>query len=152
MNINEFKQLSENEANQLLKAPALITVLISTADGKIEAEETEWATKVVGYRDHVGDEDLFSYYTALEDDFSAKVKALVEEDHIGNQERIASLSRELEQLGPILGKINKHYADKLVVSWKSFAKSVAKSSGGLLGFGSISDQEEMLMDLHMIKY
>lgn len=152
MNINEFKQLSEKEANQLLKAPALITVLIATADGKIKVEEMEWAKKVVRYRDHIGDEDLFSYYTALEDDFPAQVQTLAEEDHIGNQERLASISRELEKLGPILAKINKHYAKKLMASWKSFAKSVAKSSGGLLGFGSISDQEEKLMDLHMINF
>ena len=48
MNINEFKQLSADESQLLIKAPALITVLIGASDGKIDAQETEWAEKVVG--------------------------------------------------------------------------------------------------------
>lgn len=152
MKVNEFQQLSESEVQLMLEAPALITVLIATADGEIDAKEINWGHKVVEYRDHVGDEHLFAYYQAVETAYDAQVKAIMEEKHVGNQEFIASLTERLEQTSPILKKINQLYAERLYKSWKSFAVQVAKSSGGFVGFGSISAQEKQLMDLHMIQF
>ncbi len=151
MNIKEFQQLSAEDAQQLLKAPALITVLIAAADGKVEKKETTWAGKVMSYREHIGDEDLFDYYHLADENFEAQVNDLLA-SATGNQEMIASVSKELEKVGKIMTKINKVYADKLMESWQSFARQIAKASGGFLGFGEISSQEEQLMDLHMIKY
>lgn len=150
MNINEFKQLSADEAQLLIKAPALITVLIGAADGKLDAKETEWAEKVVGYREHVGDEDLFSYYHAVEENFKTSLDTILSENVVGTQDRVARATAELENTSAILSKLNRHYAEKLLASWKSFAKQVAKASGGVLGFGSVSSQEEQLMNLPMI--
>ncbi len=152
MNINEFKQLSAEEAQSLLKAPALITVLIAAADGKIDPKETAWADKIVGYREHVGDEDLYNYYHAVDASFNTQLKTILAEEHVGNPELLASVSARLAKNSTILAKLNKHYADKLFASWKSFAKQIAKADGGFLGFGEIAAQEEHLMDLHMISY
>lgn len=151
MEIKEFQQLSSGEQQQLLKAPALITVLVAAADGKVDKKETQWASKVVGYRDSVGDEDLFDYYHAVAENYEAEVNGLLEAS-TGNQELLATVSDELSAMGSTLGKLNKTYADKLLDSWKSFAKQVAKASGGFLGFGDISAQEKQMMDLHMIQF
>jgi len=151
MEIKELQQLSSDEQQQLLKAPALITVLIAAADGKIDKKETEWANKVVGYRDTVGNEDLFDYYHAVGEKYESQVNDLLASE-VGVQALIASISDELAASNTALGKINKAYAEKLLESWKSFAKQVAKASGGFLGFGDISAQEKQLMDLHMIKF
>jgi hypothetical protein len=151
MEIKEFQQLSSGEQQQLLKAPALITVLIAAADGKVDKKETEWASKVIGYRDSVGDEDLFDYYHAVAENYQTQVNDLLASTS-GNQQLIATITDDLTAVGSTLGKLNKTYADKLYDSWKSFAKQVAKASGGFLGFGDISEQEKQLMDLHMIKF
>ncbi len=151
MNINEFKQLSADEAQLLIKTPALITVLIGASDGKVDAQETEWAEKVVNYREHVGDEDLFSYYHQVEETFKFNLDAILAENVVGAQDRIARTTVELEKVSTVLGKLNHHYAEKLLISWKSFATQVAKASGGFLGFGSVSTQEEHLINLPMIK-
>jgi hypothetical protein len=151
MNINEFKQLSEGDAQLLIKTPALITVLIAAADGKIEAQETKWAEKVVSYREHVGDDDLFSYYQAVEENFKTTLESILADDVVGSQDRVARVTAELEKISPILKSVNRYYAEKLLASWKSFAKQIAQSSGGFLGYGSVSSQEEHLMDLPMIQ-
>lgn len=151
MNINEFKQLSEKEAQLMFKAPALITIMIAASDGKIEAKETDWASKVVQYREHIGDEDLFSYYHVVEENFDHLLDSILAESVVGTQERVAKASADLEKTAAIFGKLNHHYAAKLLASWKSFAKQIAKASGGVLGFGSISAQEEHLIELPMIK-
>lgn len=151
MNINEFKHLSADEAQSLVKAPALITTLIAASDGKIDDKETEWAEKVVGYREHVGDEDLFSYYHKVEETFKINLDAILAENVVGSQDRVARATAELEEINTILAKVNHHYADKLLTSWKSFALQVAKASGGFMGFGSVSSQEEHLVNLPMIK-
>ena len=129
----------------------MITALIGASDGKIDAKETEWAEKVVGYREHIGDEDLFSYYHQVEETFKANLDAILAENVVGSQERVSKATTELEEVSTILAKINNHYAEKLLTSWKSFALQVAKASGGLLGFGSVSSQEEHLVNLPMIK-
>lgn len=151
MIINVLKQLSEQEADKLFQAPALITVLIAAADGEIEQKEINWGSQIVKFRDSA-DSELYNYYNAVAEIYDEQVKAILAEDHIGNQERLASLTSRLQETGPLLSQINKLYADKLFQSWQSFARGIAKSTGGFLGFGDIADQEEALMDLHMIQY
>ena len=149
--IPEFKQLSQEESQLLINTPALVTVLIAAADSKIEESETAWAKKVVSYRQTIGEKDLFEYYEAVDEDFEAQVNAL-STDGKGTQERIASITASLEGLNTVLPKLDAEYAQKLVESWRSLAQQIAKSTGGFLGFGSISAQEKQLMDLSMIKF
>lgn len=151
MIINVLKHLSEQDAEKLYHAPALITVLIAAADGDIEQKEINWGSQLVKFRDNA-DNELHNYYNAVIEQYDDQVKAILAEDHIGNQERLASLTTRLQELGPILTQVNKLYADKLFKSWQSFARSIAKSTGGFLGLGQVADQEEALMDLHMIQY
>ncbi|MFK7948629.1 MAG: hypothetical protein AB8G11_13645 [Saprospiraceae bacterium] len=149
LKIQEFKGLTDSETKRLYEAPALIAVLIAAADSKIEAQETEWAKKVIGYRQETGVEALFNYYEIADTYFDEALQAALDGEK-GNQERILSLENELAELNPILAKIDGLFAAELVKNWRSFAKQVAKSAGGFLGFGSISDQEARLMNLSMI--
>ena len=151
MAIKALAALSEEEVKKVVEAPAVITVLIAAADDNIDEDETSWASKVVDYRKTIGDESLFDYYEASEEAFAEALSALLNEEVVGNQERLANMTAELEALNPILKKINRLYAQKLVNSWRSFAKQVAKASGGILGFGSVSKAEEALVDLDMIE-
>lgn len=147
--IPEFKELSQKESQLLLQTPALVTVLIAAADSQIDESETNWAEKVVGYRQKIGEKDLFEYYEAVDENFKATINALTS-DNKGTQERIANITTTLETLNTILPKLDTEFAAKLVKSWRSLALQVAKSSGGFLGFGSISAQEKQLMGLSMI--
>lgn len=150
LKIKEFSNLTDSEAKQVYQAPALIAILIASADSNIHEEETGWAKKVIGYRQEVGVEALFNYYEIADSYFDEAVQALMT-DGKGMQERISVLETELSTLNPILAKIEDAFAIELVKSWRSFAKQVAKSAGGFMGFGSISEQEKRLMALKMIE-
>ena len=149
--IPEFKQLSQEESQLLLHTPALVTVLIAAADSQIDEQETAWAKKVINYRQNIGEKDLFEYYEAVDENFDTQLDTLIN-DGKGTQERIANITNNLEQLNAILPKLDTEYTEKLVESWRSLAQQIAKSTGGFLGFGSISAQEKQLMDLSMIKF
>ncbi len=152
MKVQELEHLTEAEQALVFKAPALVTLLIAGADGNIDEDEEKWAASVVNYRRVTGEEDLFTYYEAVEDGFVEQFKAMVADYPQGQQERILKITEELEGLNAILPKIGTNYALLLVKSWKSLAKQVAKASGGILGFGSISQQEKQFMELDMIKF
>ncbi|MBK8391868.1 MAG: hypothetical protein IPL23_22440 [Saprospiraceae bacterium] len=56
----------------------------------------------------------------------------------------------MEEVNPILGKLDHLVALHLYKSYTSFAKHVAKASGGVLGFFSIGPNESNLITLPMI--
>lgn len=149
LKIQEFKGLTDSEAKQLYQAPALIAILIASADSEIHEEETGWAKKVMGYRQEVGVEALFNYYEIADTYFDEAIQVLLT-DGKGVQERISFLETALATLNPLLAKVDDMFAIELTKSWRSFAKQVAKSAGGFLGFGSVSEQEARLMTLSMI--
>lgn len=149
LKIHEFNKLTDAEAKSLYQAPAMIAVLIASADSQIDEQETTWAKKVVSFRQEVGNELLFSYYEIAESFFEETMTSLLSEEK-GTQTRIASLETALTNLNPILAKVDGKFASELLESWKSFAKQVAKATGGILGFGGVSAQEKHLMDLKMI--
>ena len=53
-------------------------------------------------------------------------------------------------LNEIFAKLDKGFAAELYKSYLSFATSVAKSSGGVLGYAAVSPEEERLLGLSMI--
>lgn len=149
LKIKEFNSLTDAEALSLYQAPAMIAVLIAAADSKIDEEETAWAKKVMGFRQEVGNELLFNYYEIADSYFSETLESLLGESK-GTQVRISDLETSLAALNPVLAKVEGEFAVELLKSWRSFATQVAKATGGILGFGSISEQEKFLIDLKMI--
>jgi hypothetical protein len=149
LKIHEFNKLTDAEAKSLYQAPAMIAVLIASADSQIDEQETIWAKKVMSFRQEVGNELLFDYYEIAESFFVETMTSLLSEEK-GTQTRIANLETALTNLNPILAKVDSKFTSELLESWKSFAKQVAKATGGIFGFGGVSAQEKHLMDLKMI--
>ncbi len=151
LKIQEFKSLTNDEAKVLYQAPAMITALIASADGVIEEDETTWAKKVIHYRQEAGNELLFNYYEIAETYFDETLSNILAHEK-GTQMGIAQIETVLEGTNPILAKLDADFVTHLVKSWRSLAERVAKASGGVLGFGTISSQEKKLMDLHIINF
>lgn len=148
--IQYFSGLSEQEAEILLKVPARITVLVAGADGNIANGEIEMGEKLVNYRTFTSEVILHNYYEAvkvtMEDDLNEAVDAYVD----GPVETLNQLIEDLKQVNPILPKLDAEYRKVLVDSWRSLAKKVAESQGGLFGYGSIDEAERKLISLPMI--
>lgn len=148
--IPQFKNLSEEEITALLDAPALIAVLIAGADNKIDEKEIDYSSKIAHFRAGNNDSVLQGYYAEVDKFISDAIaqqintlpKELIDRQHI--------LTEELTKINEILPKLDKDFASELYKSWLSFAESVAKASGGLWGYASVTPEEERLLGLSMI--
>jgi len=144
-----FKVLSDSEFDQLKDAISLITVYIAGADGEINKDETDWAEKVTKIRSYTLPEGLAGFYEEVGIDFHERL-----ENHMTSlsnlETRNSTVAEKLTALNPILAKLPVKLGAALYSSYVSFAKHVAKASGGFLGFFSIGPKEAALLDLEMI--
>ncbi len=145
----QFKVLSDSEFDQLKDAISLITVYIAGADGEIDNDETAWAEKVTNIRSYSLPEGLADFYEEVGVDFHTRL-----EGHMSSlselELRNSTVAAKLTDLNPILAKLPTKLGAGLYSSYVSFAKHVAKASGGFLGFFSIGPKEAALLDLEML--
>ncbi|NNF33678.1 MAG: hypothetical protein HKN68_06200 [Saprospiraceae bacterium] len=146
----EYKVLSQEEYETLKNAISWITILVAGADDNIDPQETEWAEKLANIRAFSLDEELKSYYTDVGVDFQERLHKMIADMPDDKDERAEILTKELSKLNPILAKLETSVGALLYESFTSFAKHVAKASGGFLRFFSISAEEKKVIQLNMI--
>ena len=146
-----FKALSPDQYDQLKEALELITVLIAGADGHIDEQELNWAEKLTSIRSYAKPEELNIFYGDVEAAFSKKLVQLINDLPDSIDERQAIISDRLAVLNDILPKLDNKIGHQLYKSFTSFAKHIAKASGGFLRFGSISTAEKKWVHLPMIE-
>jgi len=150
MTIDEFEMLNEEEKEMLFKTPAYIAVLVAGADGKIDDQEEIWASKVMDFRKSIGEERLFDYYELADRRYRPTFLELVKENP-ETEARNENLDSALALRGAVLTKLEIEFAHLLLHSWRTFAKQVAKASGGVWGFGGINKDEKKFVELDMIQ-
>lgn len=150
MPIPEFNNLSEQEIESLVNAPAYVTILIASADDNIDKKEKNWAKKLVSYRSFTSEEMLLAYYEEVNKSFEMALDSL-EELYNESEDGLTAISMELEKLNPILAKLDNNMTSTLLSSWRSLAHKVAEASGGFLGMFSTDNEEKKWIDLPMLK-
>ena len=148
--IQQFENLTTDEAEKMTNAISLITILIAGADNDIDQKEKEWAAKVTKIRTYSNPETLHDFYVEAGNNFEEKLDQNIAHFSKITEERTGQITTQLSQLNDIFPKLDPVFAVKLYNSFLSFAKHVAKSSGGFMGFGSISSAESHLMGLPML--
>jgi uncharacterized protein YydD (DUF2326 family) len=146
-----FHKLSKDEYALLKDSIPQITVLIAGADGKISQSETNWAEKVANIRSYSEPEEYRKFYEEVGQDFHDRLEKLISELPQGVEERGQMIARTLSGLNPILKKLEPKHAAHIYGELKSFAKHVARASGGFLTFWSISAEEKRWIDLPMLE-
>jgi hypothetical protein len=148
--MKHFENLSQEDLVALENAVPQIAVLIAGADGKIDVKEEIWAEKVTAIRGFAGDKWLNDFYDEVHANFAIRFRDLIKHLPTETAKRQEALSTELEKINPILAKLEAETAFKLYKSFKSYADQVAHASGGILGFHSVSHDEEVWLGLPMI--
>ena len=148
--LDNFHQLNEEEKQELYDAIPIITLLIAGADGKIDEDELKGSEKITKIRGYSGNEVMQAFYDKVGEDFSERLDRWMKVISKDTAERTADLSARIANLNPILAKLDQEWGARMYESLTSFAKHVAKASGGFLGFGSINKEEAALMDLPML--
>lgn len=150
MSIHAFAELTEQEVDQMIGSISLVTVLIAGADGDIDPKETAWAKKIANIRTYSTPAPFQEFYKLVGQDYQErldKVLATYPKDVAARQQKI---SDELAALNPILAKLENKWAAGYYSDLLSFAKHVATADGGVLGFFSVSGDEEKWINLPMI--
>jgi len=145
-----LNQITREELEKLENALALITVLIAGADGKVDAKELSWAKKLAVIRSYFGPDELHPMYKDVANNLLENVNRLLDELPGDVDRRTEELKKRLTELNPILKKVDPLVGKHLYKSMRTFAKKVAKSSGGFLGVFSISAEEQKLIGLDML--
>lgn len=148
--MRHFENISQEELQTLENAVSQIALLIAISDGDINDEETDWATKLVHIRTYSGSGTLHSFYEEVEANFNIKLADLMKNMPKDTEAHKTVLFEKIAQVNPVLAKLDPETAYELYKSYLTLAKSIAKSSGGILGFWSISKEEQKLIDLPMI--
>lgn len=149
--IHQFHGISEQEYDQLKDAVSLITVLIAGADGTIDSKEKDWAEKVTNIRSYSLPDGLKEFYLEVGEDFQERLDKYIEKYEGEVDSRNKQIGEKLAELNEVFPKIkDREAAVALYESFISFAKHVARASGGFLNWGSISHEEEQLIGLEVI--
>lgn len=149
--VQGFEDLTQEQFDTLKKAISWITLLVAGADGKIDKEETEWAEKLAEIRSYSLPNELTHFYQEVGKDFHQQLETLNDTLPKDNNERTRVLTENIKRVNPILKSWKDDLSEELYKSYKSFAKHVAKSSGGFLGMMSISKEEKELVELPMLE-
>lgn len=148
--IYEFEPLNNEEKELMLKAPALIAVLIAGADDKIDQRELNRAIELVNIKTFSEKQDLQLYYQEVHKTIEKDIDAVIAALPGTADTRNPVISEELGKLNAALASIKPKFAHDLYVSWKGYSKKVAQAWGGVMGYKSISRHEEMWVNLPMI--
>lgn len=143
-------KLAEEDKEILRSSISWITLLIASADGKVDADELAWAEKLTQIRSYTLPDNLQEFYKEVGASYQSKIDTLISELPEGNEAQIDFLSNNLTQVNQVLAKLDNKAAYTFYKSFTSFAEHVAKSSGGFLRFFSVSAEEKKLIDLPMI--
>ena len=150
MFMTHFENLTPSELQQLEEAVVQISILVAGADGSIDAEEVAWADKLAHIRGYSGEEWLQEFYDEVAANFKIRFNDLLKALPPDTALRQHCLTMEIAKVNPVLAKLDPKVAHKMYHSYQTLAMSIAKASGGILGFGSVSRAEEKVVHLSMI--
>lgn len=145
------EQLDQEEFDNVVGALPRIAILIAGADGKFNEQEQEWAEKLTHIRSYNHPSELEGLYETADVVFTDQMTALIAAYPDQAEARNQQISDELSRLNSILAKLDPKTGSSVYRSLTSFAKHIARSSGGFLGFGSISSAEAQWVELPMIQ-
>lgn len=149
--IPQFEGLNSEEQQLMVDAVALVTILIAGADGHIDTQELEWSKKLTEIRSYAHeDSQIDAYYALVGENFESRLTELIGQFPQETEARQDVVSQQLAGLNEVFPKLEFNFARRIYKSLTSFARHVAKASGGFLGIGTISKEEAALLDLPMI--
>ncbi len=149
--IQEFENLNDTEKAIMYEAPALVTVLIAGADNKIDKHEVKKALSLAELKTYRSRKVLRQYYQEVFKVFEKQFLDLVMELPETAEERNPLIEEKLRRINFIFPKLDKRFAQQFYASLLDFAKNVAQASGGVLGYFTISAEENRFVGLRMIR-
>ncbi len=148
--IDGFEHLEPEEFDNLLDAPALITVLVGAADGDLDREERTWSERLLRTRTYNHPKQLNEFYRVVVEGFWVKVHSFMAELPPTPEARCQEIARRLTKLNDVFPKLDAQLAGDLYKGFLGLAEETAEASGGFLRLGAISAEEKQWINLPML--
>jgi hypothetical protein len=148
--IEGLKKLSSSQLELVMKAPFLVCILIAGADGNIDKKEIKGALRLAEKNQSREKSKLMEFYENSMEDFEDKLKVILRSFPSDAVQRGSLIVAELQGLNQVFSKLDTGLSIELYKSLKELALKVAQSSGGVLGFGAIAEEEARLITLPML--
>lgn len=148
--ISALKHLTSTEIELIYKAPILVSILIAGADGTIDRKEIEGAFSLAEKNTSEGGSEVSVLYREIAQDFEDKLKILEQQYPYEAKQRNPLLVQELAQLNLIWPKVSIKFAREFYKTLLDISHQIARSSGGLLGYKTVGDEEAQYVELTMI--
>lgn len=132
--MENFKNLRESEKEQLVRFPAYVSLLASTAENGIDKQEKNAAVKLTHVKTYSCDPLLTDFYKMAENCFEQTITCLDHELPHGKEERKSAIINELRKLDPLLNKLPPDYAAVLRRSMESYKRHVSKVHRNILEY------------------
>lgn len=132
--MKHYRDLSAKEKDQLLKFPAYISLLASTADDGIDEQEKRTAVKLTHIKTFSSDPLLSDFYKEAENIFEKTVITLNDELPHAKKERTLAICHELDKLEPLLKKLDPEYASVLRYSMESYKHYISRAHRNILEY------------------
>ena len=122
-----FTKLTESENKELLKFPALISLLAANSDDKLDTAEKQSAVKFSHIKTFSSDPLLSEFYAEADKGFESTIQQLDNELPIEKEARETTLKKELMKLEVILLKLGEEYSTVMHRSMNSFKDHVSRA-------------------------
>jgi hypothetical protein len=126
--ITELEKLSEAEYDLLLKAPVLMSVLVSCAGGEVNKKQKAEAIKLSHIKTFTAVPELRPYYKEVEKNFQGDFESIASTYYPFDDKKRNALKKEMEKVPPILKKLDPEYAGFLGRGLERYANHVKRAA------------------------
>lgn len=125
--IEQFKHLTQEEKEILLKAPILLSVLSASWDHEISKKEKADIIELEHIKTFSAIPLLIPYYKEVEQKFKKYFEETITKYSPFDDAKQESLKKEINLLNTVIDKLDKGFAQKLHTSLTSYAEHVKKA-------------------------
>ncbi len=122
--IRQFEKLSDAERELLLKAPALVSVYVSSSLNRINAARKADAIKLAHLKSFTANALLIPYYIEVEKGFKADFEKIVQQYAPLDAAKRNQLKMLIEEVFAVIAKLEASYAKLLSNSLVKYANHV----------------------------
>jgi len=132
--MKHYSVLNEKEKEQLLKFPAYISLLASTAEEGIDKQGKNTAVKITHVKTFSSDPILLDFYKEAEGIFEKTITNLDNELPHNKEDTKLAINQELNKLEPLLKKLDPEFAIVLRLSMESYKYYISKAHRNVLEY------------------
>lgn len=148
--ITPFENLSGKDQAILLDAPLWVAMWVGLADNHFDQNEQIKAVKTLAIKTFSETPDVALLYQKIENP-SERLLQLLDTLPADADGKKSIVRDKLIEVTAALKNCDEIYANELYLSFRNVGVHVANASGGMLGLGSIDEEEKVALSLDFMK-